>query len=251
MTEKKRRLAGWVREAAPVAVTLGLVLMVRTVAAEPFTVPTPSMVPTILVGDEVVTSKFAYGWGKYSLPIGSVPGLEGRIMDRLPERGDVIVFRLPRDTSITYVKRVIGLPGDHIALRGGELYINGTKVPRREDGTATSDYHGMQRAFTRYVESLPDGREHVIQKLPGHNPLDEIAELTVPPKRYFMMGDNRDDSLDSRVAASQGGVGFVPEENLIGRADVVLFSRDYKVAWWDVAHWGAAFRGDRALSWVE
>ena len=172
-------------------------------------------------------------------------------MDRLPERGDVIVFRLPRDTSITYVKRVIGLPGDRIRLSGGELYINGAKVPRREDGTATSDYHGMQRAFTRYVESLPDGREHVIQKLPGHNPLDEIAELTVPPKHYFMMGDNRDDSLDSRVAASQGGVGFVPEENLIGRADVVLFSRDYKVAWWDVAHWGAAFRGDRALSWVE
>ncbi|MEI9987341.1 MAG: signal peptidase I [Aliidongia sp.] len=251
MTLWKRRLAGWVREAAPLAVTLGLVLTVQTMAAQPFTVPTGSMIPTIQIGDEVVASKFAYGWSKYSSPIGLMPDFSGRILDRAPQRGDVIVFRLPRDTSETYVKRVIGLPGDRIRMSGGQLYINGTMVSRRADGTADADWHGSSRTYTRYIESLPDGREHVIQKLPGRNPLDDTPEVTVPPGHYFMMGDNRDDSLDSRVPAERGGVGFVPEENLLGRADVVLFSRNPQVAWWDVAHWGDAFRGKRTLSWIE
>jgi signal peptidase I len=246
-----RVLNGWLREAAPMAVTLGLVLTVQTVAAQPFTVPTASMVPTILVGDEVVASKFAYGWGKYSSPIGLMPDFSGRILDRLPERGDVIVFQLPRDPSITYVKRVIGLPGDRIRMAGGQLYLNDQLVPRRAEGTVTADFHGRDQVFVKYVESLPDGRSHVIQKLPGPQPLDETPEFTVPARHYFMMGDNRDDSLDSRVPASAGGVGFVPEENLIGRADVVLYSRNPEVAWWDVAHWRRALRGQRTLSWIE
>jgi len=251
MTGWRGRFAGWMREAAPLAVTLGLVLTVHTVAAQPFTVPTPSMVPTILVGDELIASKFAYGWSKYSSPIGLMPDFSGRILDRLPERGDVIVFRLPRDVSVTYVKRVIGLPGDRIRMSGGQLYINDVLVPRREDGTITADYHGQDRVFAKYIESLPDGRAHVIQKLPGRNALDDTPEFTVPARHFFMMGDNRDDSLDSRVAAERGGVGFVPEENLLGRADVVLFSRNPEVAWWDVGHWAAAFRGKRTLSWIE
>ena len=250
MTRWTGRLAGWLQEAAPIAVTLGLILTVQTVAAQPFIVPTASMVPTILVGDEVVASKFAYGYGKYSSPIGLMPDFSGRVLDRLPERGDVIVFQLPRDPSVTYVKRLIGLPGDHIRLVGGQLYINGAQVPRHADGTIIADYQGHDRVFTKYIESLPDGREHVIQKLPGQQPLDDTPEFTVPAHNFFMMGDNRDDSLDSRVAASDGGVGFVPEENLIGRADVVLYSRNLDVAWWDVAHWPAAFRGKRTLSWI-
>jgi signal peptidase I len=146
------------REAAPIAATLGLVLTFQTVAAQPFIVPTASMVPTILVGDEVVASKFAYGWGKYSSPVGLMPDFSGRILDRLPERGDVIVFQLPRDPSITYVKRVIGLPGDRVQMTNGQLYLNGALVPRTEEGTATADYHGRQAVFLRYSESLPDGR---------------------------------------------------------------------------------------------
>jgi signal peptidase I len=251
MTGWRGRMASLAREAAPMAAVLGLVLTVHTVAAQPFTVPTPSMVPTIQVGDEVVAAKYAYGWSKYSSPIGLMPDFSGRIMDRVPERGDIIVFRLPRDTSTTYVKRVIGLPGDRIRMSAGQLYINGALVPRRADGTVTADYHGRMMVFDKYIESLPDGREHVIQKLPGRNMLDDTPEFTVPQRHYFMMGDNRDDSLDSRVAASQGGVGFVPEENLLGRADLVLFSRNPDVAWWDVAHWGAAFRGARTLSSIE
>jgi signal peptidase I len=251
MTEWTGKFAFWVRELAPLVATLGLVVTVQTVAAQPFTVPTASMVPTILVGDEVVASKFAYGWSKYSSPVGLMPDFSGRILDRLPERGDVIVFQLPRDPSVTYVKRVIGLPGDRIKMTDGELYLNGVPVPRHKLGTATADFHGRPQVFVRYSESLPDGRTHVIQKLAGHQPLDDTPEMTVPPGHYFMMGDNRDDSLDSRVPADEDGVGMVPEENLVGRADVVLFSRDPKVAWWDVAHWGEAFRGKRTLAWLE
>jgi signal peptidase I len=239
---------GWMRARVPLVATLVLVLAFRTVAAEPFIVPTGSMVPTIMVGDDVVASKFAYGWGKFSSPIGLMPDFSGRVMNRVPARGDVIVFRLPANVSVTYVKRVIGLPGDRIRLADGRLYINGSLVLSRSAGDTMADYHGEQRSFTTYVETLPGGREHLIQKLPGRQPFDDMAEITVPPHHYFMMGDNRDDSADSRVPESEGGVGFVPEENLIGRADFVLYSRDLDVPLWDIGHLASAFRVDRTLA---
>src|SRR6185436_10539111 len=124
----------WTGEVKSIALALGLVLVVRTVVAEPYTVPSPSMVPTLLIGDELIGAKFAYGYGKYSSPIGLMPDFSGRLFDRAPERGDVVVFRLPRDPGETYVKRVIGLPGDRIQMREGRLYINGTPVPRRPAG---------------------------------------------------------------------------------------------------------------------
>src|SRR6476646_9380672 len=170
-------MKAWKQELVSILLALGFVLIVRTVVAEPYTVPSPSMVPTLLVGDELIGSKFAYGYGKYSSPIGLMPDFTGRLFDRAPERGDVVVFRLPRDPSQTYVKRLIGLPGDRVQMREGRLYINDKLVPRRH---------------------------------------------------YFMMGDNRDDSLDSRITAADGGVGFVPEENLVARADRLLLSRDTK-----------------------
>ena len=141
-------LARWSREIRPIAVALGLVLVVRTVVAEPYQVPSPSMVPTLLTGDELIGSKFAYGFSKYSLPIGTLPDFEGRLFDRAPQRGDVIIFRLPRDPGTTYVKRLIGLPGDRIQMKAGRLYINDTMVPRREVGA----YAGG----TLYVETLPN-----------------------------------------------------------------------------------------------
>src|SRR5215475_9100073 len=122
------------QQAQPIVLAVGFVLIVRTVLAEPYSVPTPSMVPTLLVGDQLVGAKYAYGYSKYSLPLGYVPGVAGRLFARPPERGDVVVFRLPRDPSTTYVKRLIGLPGDRIQMREGRLYINGTMVPRREVG---------------------------------------------------------------------------------------------------------------------
>jgi len=231
-------LARWTREVRPIAIALGLVLVVRTVVAEPYQVPSPSMVPTLLTGDELIGSKFAYGFSKYSLPLGSLPDFEGRLFDRAPERGDVIVFRLPRDPATTYVKRLIGLPGDRIQMQKGRLYINGAVVPRRE----VRAYEGA----TLYVETLPtrDGssREHELIESSDTDRYDDTPVYEVPARHYFMMGDNRDNSLDSRIAAADGGVGFVPLENLVARADRLLMSTDPSVGWLDVAHWGHAFR---------
>src|SRR5436190_6794017 len=154
----RQRLAGWARQLQPVLLALSLVLVVRTVVAEPYRVPSPSMVPTLLVGDQLVATKFAYGYGKYSSPIGLMPDFSGRLFGSAPERGDVVVFRLPRDPSETYVKRLIGLPGDRIQMRAGRLYINETLMARRPVGRFDSDVGGFILPATRYIETLPNGR---------------------------------------------------------------------------------------------
>jgi len=233
----------WTRELKPILLSLGFVLIVRTVVAEPYTVPSGSMIPTLLVGDELIGSKFAYGFGKYSLPIGRLPDFQGRLFERAPERGDVVIFRLPRDPSTTYVKRLIGLPGDRIQMREGRLYINDQMVARRKIGMMGGD--------TLYLETLPTadgkGHEHEIIEMTDSDRYDNTAVYVVPARHYFMMGDNRDNSLDSRIPPDQGGVGFVPEENLVARADVLLVSRDPDVGWLDVASWSHLFRLDRSF----
>jgi len=223
-----------IEQLKPILLALGFVLVVRTVVAEPYRVPTPSMVPTLLVGDQLVGAKYAYGYSKYSLPIGELPDFDGRLFGKAPERGDVVIFRLPRDPSTTFVKRLIGLPGDRIQMRAGRLYINDQLVPRRATGTFEGD--------KLYVETLPNGREHEIVEISDTDRHDDTPVFVVPERHYFMMGDNRDNSLDSRIAAEDGGVGFVPEDNLVARADLVLLSRDPAVAWFDVAEWPHAFR---------
>jgi len=245
------RPAEWVRTLTLLIATLAFVLTVRTVAAEPFVVPSASMVPTLMIGDELLAAKYPYGIGKYSSPIGLMPDFAGRFAGHLPDRGDVILFRLPRDPSQTYVKRLVGMPGDRIQMRAGRLTINGAVLPRRVVGLYATVLDGRSQRFVRYVETLPGGREHPILKLPNGSPLDDTPEFTVPAHHYFMMGDNRDMSLDSRVPATQGGVGFVPEENLIGRADRVLYSRNPDVAVWDLADWRGIFRTDRFLGRID
>ena len=243
----RQRLIGWGRQLKPILLALGFVLIVRTVVAEPYRVPSPSMVPTLLVGDELIASKFPYGYSKYSSPIGLMPDFSGRLFGKAPERGDVIVFRLPRDPSTTYVKRLIGLPGDRIQMRDGRLYINDVIVPRRAVGAYADDVGGRSTPATLYIETLPNGREHEIVEMSDVERHDDTPIFVVPPKHYFMMGDNRDNSLDSRIAVADGGVGFVPQDNLVARADVVLLSRDPAVAWFDVAGWSHAFRPSRLL----
>src|SRR5215207_5398501 len=155
-----QRLLGWGGELKSILLAVGFVLIVRTVVAEPYHVPSPSMVPTLLTGDQLVAAKYAYGYSRYSSPIDLMPDFSGRLLGRTPERGDVVVFRLPRDPSTTYVKRLIGLPGDHIQMQRGRLYINDALVPRRAIGTFTNDVGGRGVPSVLYVETLPNGREH-------------------------------------------------------------------------------------------
>ena len=237
-------------ELKPLLIGLGLVLVAETAIAQPFIVPSASMEPTLLVGDELLASKFTYGYSKFSLPLGVLPAPEGRWLGRPPRRGDVVVFRLPRDPAETYVKRVIGLPGDRVQMLHGQLYLNGALVPRRPDGVVrlTEDGHAVQ--YTRWIESLPGGCQHPILTLDPNEPLNDTPEFTVPPGDYFMMGDNRDNSLDSRVPEDAGGVGFVPAENLVGRAERVLFSIYPLSGWGEAIEHPADLRVSRLLDRV-
>lgn len=225
-----------------------LALVIRTFLYEPFNIPSGSMLPTLEVGDYLFVYKPSYGYSRYSFPFGIAP-IEGRALAALPERGDVVVFKLPSNPSVDYIKRLIGLPGDRIQVREGRLYINGNLVPREPVGLETVREGGAQVTVMSYIETLPGGIMHRIYEESDEQPLDNTEEFTVPEGHYFMMGDNRDNSQDSRV---QSLVGFVPYENLVGRADRIFFSFDSGQAHmrrpWT---WFSAIRYDRILNKIE
>ncbi|MFI5014896.1 MAG: signal peptidase I [Hyphomicrobiales bacterium] len=232
----------------PVAL-LALILATRTVLAQPFYVPSGSMEPTLQIGDELIVAKYAYGYSRYSLPIDLGPSSAHRLLEKVPEYGDVVVFRLPRDPDQVYVKRAIGLPGDRVQMRGGRLWINGSVLPMRPDGAGKVEAEdGSEVGAPRFIETLPNGREHPIFKLEARGSLDDTRAYTVPAGQVFVMGDNRDDSLDSRVPAIAGGVGFVPVENLIGRAEVVLGSWDFPIVRRPFSEWASGLRVSRFFS---
>lgn len=232
--------------AEPVMVA-GFVLVATTAIAQPFYVPTGSMEPTIQIGDVMLGSKFAYGYSRWSVPLGLGPSSGTRLLQKLPRRGDVVVFRLPRDPKETLVKRVIGLPGDTVQMIHGRLILNGRMVPLKSDGTGrVEDGNGQWHGIARFTETLPGGVRHAVFKTGWDGMLDDTGVYTVPAGHLFMMGDNRDNSLDSRVPASEGGVGFVPVENLMARADVMLASYDFLNAR-GVGNWLGQFRLSRFL----
>ena len=199
-----------------------IAMVLRIFLFQPFTIPSASMEPNLYEGDYIVVSKWSYGFSKHSIPF-SPPLFEGRIMGSAPKRGDIVVFKLPRDNKTDFIKRVIGLPGDRIQMIANKLYINDKPV---QDVVVSeqeiNDIFGP-RPVTEVRETLPEGKSFMTQDFGPGNDLDDTPVYEVPAGHYFMMGDNRDNSIDSRVEQSSG-VGMVPAENLVGKAQIILFS---------------------------
>ncbi len=221
---------GWKETVKIILQALLLAVVVRTLLFQPFSIPSGSMMPTLLVGDYLFVSKYSYGYSRYSLPFG--PDLfKGRIWEGKPERGDVAVFKLPSNPSIDYIKRVIGLPGDRVQMRRGVLHINGQAVTREPAGEFVSDdgYNDIDRVPI-YVETLPNGVKYQTLDLLVNSAGDNTPVFEVPKEHYFMMGDNRDNSQDGRFYGW-----YVPAENLVGPARTVFFSvsnQAHPLAFW-------------------
>jgi signal peptidase I len=237
--------SSWVLEAVKtVTYALLIAVFIRTFLFQPFNIPSSSMENTLLIGDYLFVTKFSYGYSKHSFPW-SPELFEGRIWSAPPERGDVTVFRLPARPWEDYIKRVVGLPGDRIQMIDGVLHINGEpcKLKRIDDFVHVTQY-GYEERVPRYLETLPNGVVHeILDSDPDKPGADNTQEFVVPPGHYFMMGDNRDNSNDSRIPDS--GVGFVPEENLVGRADMIFFSTDGSAQVWEIWKWPWAIRYGR------
>ncbi len=212
----------WRETLKTIVYALLIALVVRVFFYQPFNIPSGSMKSTLLVGDYLFASKMSYGYSQYSFPFGIVP-FRGRLFGSEPKRGDVVIFKLPRDNSTDYIKRLIGLPGDEVAVRGGIVHLNGQALPQTPAGTYVGPEEGG-RAKPRYEETLPNGVKHYVLHWQRESDLDNVGPFKVPAGHYFMMGDNRDDSIDSRVQSPPVGVGFVPYETLVGRAEIVFFS---------------------------
>ncbi|GHA36343.1 signal peptidase I [Devosia pacifica] len=228
-----------------------IAIVIRCFLFQPFSIPTASMQQTLMIGDYFIANKFVWGYGKHSFSLGrygdftlldfELP-ISGRILGREPNRGDIAIFR-PVPEDIEYIKRVVGMPGDEIQVREGRLYINGDIVPREEIGTALdTDSNGDTREVTVYQETFPNGTTHTIQEISDNQPLDNTPVYRVPAGHYFMMGDNRDRSADSRVLSA---VGYVPYTNLIAKAEARFFSIQDNIPPWQIWQWPANVRWDR------
>ena len=245
------RVRRWTKTVIDLVCIVLVVMAAKSAIAEPFYVPSGSMEPTLLIGDELVAMKYAYGYGTASLPAFIDLPSSPRFFASLPKRGDVVVFRWPGNQSQVWVKRVIGLPGDRIAMRGGQVWINGKPCPLQPDGISKveSDDGSMSPAH-RLIETLPNGRKHLIFKLVPSEPLDNMPTATVPQGHLFVMGDDRDNSADSRVPLADGGVGMLPVNNLVGRVVAIVGSWDLGYESRPIWTWPQGLRLSRFFSEV-
>lgn len=235
----------------------------RSLIVAPFSIPSGSMLPTLYIGDYLAVVKWPYGYSRYSFPFG-VPSFSGRLFEHLPKRGDVVVFRHPSEDA-DLIKRVVGLPGDTIQIRNGALILNGRRVAREHMPAYSmpisanspckvvppaTPFVGVIRnqpycLYPAYRETLPGGPSYTVLDQVDDGPADNVGPVRVPAGHVFLMGDNRDDSLDSRFGAAEGGIGMVPMENLIGRAAVTFWSTDGTASYWKPWTWFSALRGSR------
>ncbi|MBZ9761031.1 signal peptidase I [Mesorhizobium sp. CA8] len=246
VAEKSQKKSGGLGETFSVIIqALLLALVIRTLLFQPFSIPSGSMRPTLLEGDYLFVTKWAYGYSRYSLPFG--PDLfSGRIWGSEPKRGDVVVFKFPPDPSVDYIKRVVGLPGDKIQVKDGQLLINDVGVPRVKTGQIDNpDVTEENRPIDVYRETLPNGVSYDTLDINSDSIGDNTREFVVPAGHYFMMGDNRDNSSDSRFA-----VGFVPAENLVGRANLIFFSIAGKASPLEIWKWPSLMRAGRLFHFV-
>ena len=254
---KKSATNEWVETIVVVVEALLIAIVLRSFLYQPFSIPTASMQQTMMIGDYFIANKYVWGYGKHSFSLGrygdftaldfELP-ITNRIFGREPNRGDIAVFR-PVPQNIEYIKRIVGLPGDTIQVKQGRLYINGTMIERELVGAAKDNNdRGNVIDVNVYRETFPEGTSHIIQEISDNQPLDNTPEYVVPAGHYFMMGDNRDRSADSRVLSD---VGYVPAINLIAKAEARFFSITDNLPPWQIWQWPANVRWDRMFQGVD
>tara|TARA_R110002095_G_scaffold179241_3_gene156657 strand:- start:797 stop:1597 length:801 start_codon:yes stop_codon:yes gene_type:complete len=259
--EKKTETAG--EQIRSIILAIFIALLIRSFLFQPFVIPSGSMKPNLLIGDFLFVTKYSYGFTKHSLPF-SIPVIPGKILAaNKPKIGEVVVFRGPFDPDTDYIKRVVGLPGDVVQMRDGILYVNDVAATiepagefvddlwvRRQRGQADQRIVDVEsnRHIPAYYETLPNGVKHLILKKDkfGEGPLDNTQAYVVPDGHYFMVGDNRDESGDSRVLTQ---IGYVPENNIIGQAQIIWFST--KAKWWEVWKWPLDIRFERLMQSIK
>ncbi len=242
----KESVNTWAENLKTIGFALLIAILIRIFLFQPFNIPSGSMKPNLLVGDYLFVSKYSYGLSRHSFPF-SPPIFSGRLLGAMPDRGDVVVFKLPSDGRTDYIKRVIGLPGDKIQIIQGTLHINGAPIPKqRIDDFVATTRSGLEDRIPQFRETLPSGVSYTTLDANPNGRGDNTTVFTVPQDRLFMMGDNRDNSLDSRF-----DVGFVPYENLVGKAQILFFSTDGSARIYEFWRWPSAIRWSRFFDSVE
>ena len=238
----KRKSNYWIENFKTFSIAILIALTLRTFAFEPFSIPSGSMKPTLLEGDYLFVSKYSYGYSRHSFPM-SFPSYTGRIFGKFPERGDVAVFKFTKNTKIDYIKRIIGLPGDKIQIKNGILFLNNKEINRKPMGLwSAKDRSNIMYTYDKYEENLSGNIFYEILDASPNGMLDNTDVYTVPDGHFFAMGDNRDQSSDSRILSQ---LGFIPFENLVGKAQIIFYSRDREEPLWKLWLWPSSIRVDR------